>query len=302
MGNCLKRNRSRHHSAVSDRPVRSSSGNSRITAHQWYLENDPILHPAPGLSVRASQLTEEQQIKIAVRMGLIVTLPVLTFDDSKREMLSECVICMCDYELGDELRCLPCMHTFHRACIDDWLMRSLTCPSCLEELKPPPIVTTPPPRTHETAITSQTPTTAITTTTMTSSSAPQFATRSARHQRRGQNNGVEVSAPGPLSAHNSTASPAERSANVGTCSTCSSSLTSTTSSSSTASSNNATYVLSEVPAAPTGSTSDPACVTITSPGTNAPSQRASGRRRKLRPHTSSAYTRSLTGGRGDCEE
>uniref|UniRef100_A0A183SPH6 RING-type domain-containing protein n=1 Tax=Schistocephalus solidus TaxID=70667 RepID=A0A183SPH6_SCHSO len=42
---------------------------------------------------------------------------------------SRCVICMCDYELGDELRCLPCMHTFHRACIDDWLMRSLTCPS-----------------------------------------------------------------------------------------------------------------------------------------------------------------------------
>ncbi|VDM04953.1 unnamed protein product [Schistocephalus solidus] len=55
----------------------------------FVTENDPILHPAPGLSVRASQLTEEQQIKIAVRMGLIVTLPVLTFDDSKREMLSE---------------------------------------------------------------------------------------------------------------------------------------------------------------------------------------------------------------------
>ncbi|VDN16843.1 unnamed protein product, partial [Dibothriocephalus latus] len=109
-------------------------------------------------------MTEDQQIKIAVRMGLIVTLPVLAFDErivlglmcSLSVLLppphtkTRCVICMCDYELGDELRYLPCMHTFHRACIDDWLMRSLTCPSCLEELKPPSIITTPPPRTHAT--------------------------------------------------------------------------------------------------------------------------------------------------------
>nr|VZI26995.1 unnamed protein product [Spirometra erinaceieuropaei] len=294
MGNCLRRNHSRHRSAASDRPARSSSGNARLAARQWYLENDPILHPAPGLSVRASQLTEEQQIKIAVRMGLIVTLPVLTFDESKREKLSECVICMCDYELGDELRYLPCMHTFHRACIDDWLMRSLTCPSCLEELKPPPIVTTPPPRTHEAAGT--TPMTTATTTTSTSS-APSSEIRSARRRRRrSQNNGVGVSATGLLPTHTSTASPDERPADIGAHSTCSSSLTSTTSS--TASSNNATYVVSEVSPAPAGSTSDPAYVPLTSSGTKAPSQRASGRRRRSRPHTSSAHTRSSDGGRG----
>ncbi|CAH8587040.1 unnamed protein product [Dicrocoelium dendriticum] len=47
-----------------------------------------------------------------------------------------CIICMCDYEQGDEVRYLPCLHTYHRVCIDDWLMRALTCPSCLVELKP----------------------------------------------------------------------------------------------------------------------------------------------------------------------
>ncbi|KAA3672200.1 uncharacterized protein DEA37_0009797 [Paragonimus westermani] len=83
-----------------------------------------------------SQLTEEEQVKIATRMGLISTLPLFVFSEEKREKLTECIICMCDYEVGEELRYLPCLHTYHRICIDDWLMRSLNCPSCLEELRP----------------------------------------------------------------------------------------------------------------------------------------------------------------------
>lgn len=39
---------------------------------------------------------------------------------------------MLDFNEGDRIRFLPCMHTYHVACIDDWLMRSFTCPSCLE--------------------------------------------------------------------------------------------------------------------------------------------------------------------------
>lgn len=43
-----------------------------------------------------------------------------------------CVICMMDFVYGDPIRFLPCMHTYHMDCIDDWLMRSFTCPSCME--------------------------------------------------------------------------------------------------------------------------------------------------------------------------
>ena len=39
---------------------------------------------------------------------------------------------MCEFTVGDSLRFLPCMHIFHKDCIDDWLMRSFTCPSCME--------------------------------------------------------------------------------------------------------------------------------------------------------------------------
>lgn len=45
---------------------------------------------------------------------------------------SRCVICMNEFCIGEPLRYLPCMHTYHKECIDDWLMRSFTCPSCME--------------------------------------------------------------------------------------------------------------------------------------------------------------------------
>lgn len=46
-----------------------------------------------------------------------------------------CIICMCDLKLHDEVRYLPCLHTYHRTCIDDWLMRSFVCPSCLRPVE-----------------------------------------------------------------------------------------------------------------------------------------------------------------------
>lgn len=46
--------------------------------------------------------------------------------------LCRCVICMMDFVYGDPIRFLPCMHIYHMDCIDDWLMRSFTCPSCME--------------------------------------------------------------------------------------------------------------------------------------------------------------------------
>ena len=48
---------------------------------------------------------------------------------------NRCVICMTDFAMGDPIRFLPCMHIYHKDCIEDWLVRSFTCPSCMEPVE-----------------------------------------------------------------------------------------------------------------------------------------------------------------------
>lgn len=60
--------------------------------------------------------------------------PILSSHNAPVQSLicPRCVICMMDFEYGDPIRFLPCLHIYHLDCIDTWLMRSFTCPSCME--------------------------------------------------------------------------------------------------------------------------------------------------------------------------
>jgi len=48
------------------------------------------------------------------------------FDEEGRK----CIICLGEFEHGEEMRFLPCTHRYHRVCIDPWLETHQTCPSC----------------------------------------------------------------------------------------------------------------------------------------------------------------------------
>ena len=54
-------------------------------------------------------------------------------DDSD---LFSCTICIADFEEGEMLRSLPCNHTFHKDCIDPWMLQHTTCPNCRRGLCP----------------------------------------------------------------------------------------------------------------------------------------------------------------------
>ncbi|KAF6718004.1 RING finger protein 11 [Oryzias melastigma] len=134
MGNCLF-----SQGADDLSPLNESEGGSLpgepTAAQQERNHPVPVFHPTPGASRPASQLTEEEQIRIAQRIGLIHHLPKGIFNpgsDSSEKKVKECVICMMDFEYGDPIRFLPCLHIYHVGCIDPWLMRSFTCPSCME--------------------------------------------------------------------------------------------------------------------------------------------------------------------------
>ncbi|XBH88348.1 hypothetical protein VPH35_075638 [Triticum aestivum] len=43
---------------------------------------------------------------------------------------SGCAVCLDDFKDGDELRSMPCSHSFHQRCIFRWLQVSRLCPYC----------------------------------------------------------------------------------------------------------------------------------------------------------------------------
>ncbi|KAI8470371.1 MAG: hypothetical protein J3K34DRAFT_368518, partial [Monoraphidium minutum] len=42
----------------------------------------------------------------------------------------ECTICLDAYADGELVKQLPCGHSYHAACIDEWLRKSAVCPLC----------------------------------------------------------------------------------------------------------------------------------------------------------------------------
>jgi|UniRef100_A0AC35G746 E3 ubiquitin-protein ligase RNF11 len=74
-----------------------------------------------------NQLEEKRKARAR---GLLQQLRIDVYVEGQVE--DECAICMIDFEPEEEIRRLPCNHVYHVKCIDDWLIRSFTCPSCME--------------------------------------------------------------------------------------------------------------------------------------------------------------------------
>lgn len=133
-------------SLITDNTNDNASSTTATTTSQRGLQSQSIIAPATHQSLASiyypaqysssllvSQFTEEEQIQLAKRIGLIQHLPTGIYDGGGKSKNSrECVICMVEFSKGDSIRFLPCLHTYHMQCIDDWLMRSFICPSCME--------------------------------------------------------------------------------------------------------------------------------------------------------------------------
>ena len=56
-------------------------------------------------------------------------LPTHKWTKPKQEDVA-CCICLCEYEPNEVVRTLPCLHMFHKKCIDTWLQKNAICPEC----------------------------------------------------------------------------------------------------------------------------------------------------------------------------
>ena len=65
--------------------------------------------------------------------------PSSATDEEGAEEGGTCAICLGDFEAGEEVRLLPCLHEFCKPCIDVWIERqglSASCPLCKRMLVP----------------------------------------------------------------------------------------------------------------------------------------------------------------------
>jgi hypothetical protein len=53
-------------------------------------------------------------------------------DDIPKE--KQCVVCLSEFQPGEQVRTLRCNHSFHKDCVDTWLHRNKTCPICKREI------------------------------------------------------------------------------------------------------------------------------------------------------------------------
>lgn len=72
----------------------------------------------------------EKLCKQSEAQRMLELLPRERFDRTHHSNLVECEFCLEDYKDGDELTRLPCMHIFHRTCIETWLATESVCPNC----------------------------------------------------------------------------------------------------------------------------------------------------------------------------
>lgn len=74
------------------------------------------------------EVASTPELQGGLRPEDLAELPRMVHKGSSDE---QCVVCLCRLDEGDIVRVLPtCKHTFHRPCIDLWLLRNYRCPLC----------------------------------------------------------------------------------------------------------------------------------------------------------------------------
>jgi len=108
--------------------VDSEGATQGLTVH---ISSAPFFGALPAdFDLSYEELAQVLPVYRAVH-GCINHLPVCKHDGSPLPgEQSSCSICLDEFAEGESLKSLPCVHFFHKDCIDAWLMVGHTCPVC----------------------------------------------------------------------------------------------------------------------------------------------------------------------------
>lgn len=92
---------------------------------------DRVTRPKPT-SATATASSDTAALGADVEAGLTGAGPAAT---GAAGPMRSCAVCLENYEAGERVRILPCLHQFHSVCVDKWLTTKAECPTCKYTVK-----------------------------------------------------------------------------------------------------------------------------------------------------------------------
>jgi len=75
------------------------------------------------------------QVQAGVDKLLLSMLPITEWLGASTDGADECQLCICEYEVGDRMMRLPCLHSAHEECLSQWLEKNTQCPMCKSDVQ-----------------------------------------------------------------------------------------------------------------------------------------------------------------------
>eukprot|EP01112_Ceratiomyxa_fruticulosa_P022004 TRINITY_DN7945_c0_g1_i1.p1 TRINITY_DN7945_c0_g1~~TRINITY_DN7945_c0_g1_i1.p1 ORF type:complete len:517 (-),score=135.79 TRINITY_DN7945_c0_g1_i1:182-1732(-) len=111
-----------------------------------YRNNNVSFIPQERQDFSYESLVQLEDVVCGVPKDIIDSLPKSIFQKQTSNQgedftpfsgaSSECSICLTEWEEGDVIMTLPCVHNFHFECGEKWLNVKKTCPNCKDEVCP----------------------------------------------------------------------------------------------------------------------------------------------------------------------
>ena len=148
-----RNNRGSHNHSPDSSSDGISVGNIRSPVIPREMMNDPRIQQLMGILLNnGKDLSESQHIDIydpeamkkleglqIAEDGLapyqIDSIIPTEFSKKPGSSTIDCNICLVDFEDGDMVKILQCLHTYHQKCIDEWLAKKSVCPDCKFNLR-----------------------------------------------------------------------------------------------------------------------------------------------------------------------
>lgn len=107
-----------------------------VQAEERDLQNAMELNRDPFPPHAITEAADEDRLQQIQRQSLVeairAQLPVTPW--AKDAEAETCPLCLEEYSPGDSVMRLTCFHAFHKSCLDPWLDKNPTCPSCKLDL------------------------------------------------------------------------------------------------------------------------------------------------------------------------